>query len=157
MTTYNRSKCNEMDEIHGERVSSFLNVRGSVWWFAILGIRLHLWCMCQLISILHDIFFLPFEYMIFDTRLFCVIIFCMVIFIQLMCSSFFLCLGLLNSNTLLNWFEFNRITVENYISVIRATFYSGQYVDSSLLGQNGRHFADDIFICIFVNEKKYFV
>ena len=26
-------------------------------------------------------------------------------------------------------------------------------IDSSLPGQNGRHFADDIFRCIFVNEK----
>ena len=27
------------------------------------------------------------------------------------------------------------------------------YVNSSHPGQNGRHFADDIFSCIFVNEK----
>ena len=29
----------------------------------------------------------------------------------------------------------------------------GQSVKSSSPGQNGRHFADDIFRCIFLNEK----
>ena len=27
------------------------------------------------------------------------------------------------------------------------------FINSSLPGQNGRHFADDIFECIFMNEK----
>ena len=31
----------------------------------------------------------------------------------------------------------------------------GQWVNSSPPGQNGRHFADDIFRCIFVNENFY--
>ena len=32
-----------------------------------------------------------------------------------------------------------------------------QQINSSLLGQNGHHFADDIFRCIFVNEKFCFL
>ena len=31
-------------------------------------------------------------------------------------------------------------------------FPKGMLVNSSLPEQNGRHFADDIFICIFMNE-----
>ena len=32
-----------------------------------------------------------------------------------------------------------------------------QWVNSSSPGQNGRHFADDIFKCIFLNEKVWFL
>ena len=36
-----------------------------------------------------------------------------------------------------------------------AILYRPQYVNSSPPGQNGRHFADDILRCIFLNETFY--
>ena len=37
--------------------------------------------------------------------------------------------------------------------ILSFDWYMPYYINSSPRGQNGRHFADDIFICIFVNEK----
>ena len=38
---------------------------------------------------------------------------------------------------------------------IRASVINAKYSLTQLPGQNGRHFADDIFACIFVNENFY--
>ena len=45
------------------------------------------------------------------------------------------------------------VVFEFYTFKITAISPRGQCVNSSPLGQDGRHFEDDIFRCIFVNEK----
>ena len=46
-------------------------------------------------------------------------------------------------------------TVQNLRNATEAlvTCFSGKWLNSSPPGQNGRHFADDTFRCVFVNEK----
>ena len=43
--------------------------------------------------------------------------------------------------------------MENIICKMAAILFEPHHVNSSPPGQNGRHFADGIFTCIFVNEK----
>ena len=43
--------------------------------------------------------------------------------------------------------------VKDIVCKMSAILFRPQCVNSSPLGQNDRHFADDVFSCIFVNEK----
>ena len=47
----------------------------------------------------------------------------------------------------------NKNVFENYKFRITAIASKGQLLNSSPLGQNGRHLAYDIYSCIFVHEK----
>ena len=46
---------------------------------------------------------------------------------------------------------FSQVEIIAYLLKVQAS----RYINSSPTGQNGRHIADDIFVCFFVNEKFY--
>ena len=45
---------------------------------------------------------------------------------------------------------------ENIVCEMAAILSRGEWINSSHPGQNGRYFADDILICIFVNERVFY-
>ena len=51
------------------------------------------------------------------------------------------------------WYNHNKTKHNKMVVIYYGIYYSVLGINSSPPGQNGCHFADDIFRCIFVNEK----